>query len=88
MSRIVKCGLIQASCDWPVTKFSMAEIKKKMIEKHVALIHKAGKEKVRILSLQELFYGPYFAAEQDPRWYEFTERVPDGPTIKLMQDVA
>jgi N-carbamoylputrescine amidase len=43
---------------------------------------------VKILSLQELFYGPYFAAEQDPRWYQFTERVPDGPTIRLMQEQA
>jgi N-carbamoylputrescine amidase len=31
---------------------------------------------------QELFYGPYFCAEQDIRWYELTERVPDGPTTK------
>ena len=29
--------------------------------------------------------APRFAAEQHPKWYEFTERVPDGPTIKLMQ---
>ena len=43
---------------------------------------------MQILCLQELFYGPYFCAEQDTRWYEFTERVPDGPTIKLMQELA
>jgi beta-ureidopropionase len=43
---------------------------------------------VQILCLQELFYGPYFAAEQDPRWYGFTEKVPEGPTVKLMQEQA
>jgi predicted amidohydrolase len=59
-----------------------------MIAKHLLLIDQAAAQGVRILSLQKLFYGPYFAAEQDARWYEFTERVPDGPTIKLMQDVA
>jgi beta-ureidopropionase len=52
------------------------------------MIADAGTRGVRILCLQELFYGPYFAAEQDPRWYAFTERVPEGPTVKLMQEQA
>ena len=53
-----------------------------------AEIEQAAKKKVKILCLQELFYGPYFCAEQNPRWYEAVERIPDGPTVKLMQDVA
>ena len=53
-----------------------------MIAKHLRLIDEAGGAGVQILCLQELFYGPYFAAEQDPRWYAFTERVPDGPTVR------
>src|ERR1035437_5804202 len=28
------------------------------------------------------------AAEQTTRWYDFTEPIPDGPTIRLMQDLA
>jgi N-carbamoylputrescine amidase len=52
------------------------------------MIEQAAKKKVQILCLQELLYGPYFCAEQNIRWYELTERVPDGPTIKLMQKVA
>jgi beta-ureidopropionase len=59
-----------------------------MIEKHLKLIEQAAKKKVRVLCLQELFYGPYFCAEQNIRWYEMTERVPDGPTTQLMQRVA
>jgi N-carbamoylputrescine amidase len=59
-----------------------------MIEKHLDFIERAARKKVQILCLQELFYGPYFCAEQDIRWYELTERVPDGPTTKLMQKVA
>jgi N-carbamoylputrescine amidase len=35
-----------------------------------------------------LFYGPYFCAEQNARWYELTEKVPGGPTIQLMQKLA
>ena len=46
MPRKVKCGLIQASCDWPVTKYSLPQIKERMIDKHVALIENAGKKGV------------------------------------------
>jgi N-carbamoylputrescine amidase len=66
----------------------MAQIKKAMIDKHLKLIEKAAKQKVEVLCLQELFYGPYFCAEQDAKWYEMTEPVPDGPTTKLMQKIA
>jgi N-carbamoylputrescine amidase len=59
-----------------------------MIEKHVAMIRHAGAEGAQIVCLQEIFYGPYFCAEQTTRWYDFTEPVPDGPTIKLMQSLA
>jgi N-carbamoylputrescine amidase len=52
------------------------------------MIEQAAKKKVQVLCLQELFYGPYFCAEQNERWYELTERVPDGPTTKLLQKVA
>ena len=44
---------------------SLTEIKKAMIDKHLKLIEQAAKKKVKILCLQELFYGPYFCAEQD-----------------------
>ncbi len=87
MSRIVRCGLIQAS-NALGGNHPLAEIKKAMIEKHLKLIEQAAKKKVRVLCLQELFYGPYFCAEQNIRWYELTERVPDGPTTKLMQTIA
>src|SRR4051812_39750736 len=87
MSRIVRCGLIQASSALDGNK-QLPQIKKAMIEKHLKLIEQAAKKKVRVLCLQELFYGPYFCAEQNIRWYEMTERVPDGPTTQLMQRVA
>jgi beta-ureidopropionase len=87
VSRIVRCGLIQASNALAANR-PLEEIKKAMIEKHLKLIEQAAKKKVRVLCLQELFYGPYFCAEQNIRWYELTERVPDGPTTKLMQQIA
>jgi len=87
MSRSVRCGLIQAHNPLG-PDHSMAQIKKAMIDKHVKLIDQAAKQKVQVLCLQELFYGPYFCAEQNQKWYEMTERVPDGPTTKLMQKIA
>ena len=87
MARVVRCGLIQATNVEPMDK-PLETIKKSMIDKHLKMIEDAAKQGVKIICFQELFYGPYFAAEQNPKWYKLTEPVPDGPTIKLMQDVA
>ena len=87
MARMVRCGLIQAK-NALATNRSLPEIKKAMIDKHVKMIEQAAKKKVQILCLQELFYGPYFCAEQDSRWYALTERVPEGPTTKQFQKIA
>jgi N-carbamoylputrescine amidase len=88
MPRLVRCGLFQAGNVLPPDRAGLAEVREAMIEKHLAMIAEAGEKGVQILCLQELFYGPYFAAEQDPRWYGFTERVPEGPTVRLLQEQA
>jgi N-carbamoylputrescine amidase len=87
MPRVVRCGLIQAR-NVLGPGHSNAAIKKAMVEKHLKLIQQAARKKVKILCLQELFYGPYFCAEQDARWYDLAEKVPGGPTVALMQKVA
>ncbi|MGH9600803.1 MAG: nitrilase-related carbon-nitrogen hydrolase [Terriglobales bacterium] len=87
MPRIVRCGLIQAR-NVLGPGHSMAAIKKAMVQKHLKLIQQAARKRVRILCLQELFYGPYFCAEQNPRWYDLAEKIPGGPTVTLMQKVA
>jgi len=87
MPRNVRCALIQ--CSNPKgPENSLATIKKAMIDKHLKLIEQAPKKKAQILCLQEIFYGPYFCAEQNIRWYELTEKVPGGPTTELMQKLA
>ena len=87
MPRVVRCGLIQASNVKP-PEAGLPAIKKAMMDKHRKLIAQAAREKVKILCLQELFYGPYFCAEQETRWYELTERVPEGPTVSEMRKLA
>jgi len=59
-----------------------------MIDKHLGLIDEAAEREVKVLCLQELFSAPYFPAEQDTRWYALAERIPDGPTVQLMQQRA
>jgi beta-ureidopropionase len=87
MSKVVKCGLIQATnaCS---TDESLETIRNANIEKHIPLIEKAASEGVQIICMQEIFTGPYFCAEQSTRWYDSTEKIPDGPTTKLMQELA
>ena len=87
MARVTRAALIQASNDESPDS-SIDKIKSVMIDKHVALIKEAADKGAQVTCLQEIFYGPYFCAEQDTRWYESAEQVPDGPTIKLMQDLA
>src|SRR5665213_2119316 len=88
MARMVRCGLIQAHCEWSPTKFSLAQIKENMIAKHEKLIAAAAKRKVQILGLQELFYRPYFCGGEQQKWDEPPEPVPDGPTVVRMQKLA
>ncbi|MDT5121238.1 MAG: beta-ureidopropionase [Acidobacteriota bacterium] len=87
MARTVKCGLIQATNAAP-TDAPIEEIKRANIEKHVKMIEDAAKQGVQILCMQEVFTTPYFCAEQQTRWYEAVEKVPDGSTVKLMQEIA
>jgi beta-ureidopropionase len=66
----------------------LPEIKDRMIEKHLGYIRQAAEAGSRLTCLQEIFYGPYFCAEQQTRWYDSTEEIPNGPTTRLMQDLA
>jgi len=87
VGRIVRCSLIQTKST-PSQDLPLEKIKQSMIDKHVGYIDQAARDGAQIVCLQELFYGPYFCAEQQTRWYDFTETVPDGPTTRLMQDLA
>jgi N-carbamoylputrescine amidase len=87
MPRIVKCGLIQAThaCS---TAEKLDVIREANVAKHLKMIEQAAREGVQILCMQEIFTGPYFCAEQSTRWYDSVEAIPDGPTTRLMQEVA
>ncbi|MFD2168544.1 nitrilase-related carbon-nitrogen hydrolase [Tumebacillus lipolyticus] len=83
----VKIGLIQAKHnihgDEPV-----AVHKEVAIAKHLDMVRDAAAQGAKIICLQEIFYGPYFCAEQTPKWYEAAEEVPNGPTTQLFMQLA
>jgi N-carbamoylputrescine amidase len=83
----VTIGLIQAKHDLPGDE-PVALHKAKAVEKHVALVREAKAKGAQIVSLQEIFFGPYFCAEQTLKWYEAAEEIPNGPTVTLFQELA
>jgi len=87
MARKVISGLIQASNPINDENRPVAEIQAAMLEKHMPMIHEAGKNGVQILCLQEIFNGPYFCPGQDRRWYDAAEPVP-GPMVERFAPIA
>jgi N-carbamoylputrescine amidase len=74
----VRAAVIQANANMS---------KEEAIAKHVDLIASAAAQGAQVTCLQEIFNGPYFPAEQDPKWYR-TAEPEDGPTITRMCEVA
>ncbi len=87
MAKKIKIGLIQMANKLD-TNASCEEHRKVMTQAHIPFIEKAGKEKVQMLCFQEIFTGPYFCPSQDTKWYDLAEKIPDGPTTKLMMEYA
>ena len=79
MANIVRAALIQAT--WTGDQQSM-------IDRSVELAMEAAGGGAQILCFQELFYGPYFCQVQENDHFVYAEPIPDGPTTKLMQDLA
>ena len=76
--RKVRAALIQAQANMS---------KQDAVDKHIKMIADAAGQGAQIVGLQEIFHGPYFCAEQDPKWYG-TAEPEDGPTVSRMREVA
>ncbi len=83
----VKAGLIQVGLKGD-TSGTPESIREKMLEAHIPFIDQAGAAGVNVLCFQEVFTQPYFCPSQDAKWYAAAEKIPDGPTVKLMQEYA
>jgi beta-ureidopropionase len=78
MARTVRAGLIQAHANLP---------KDEALEKHVAMVEQAASGGAEVVCLQEIFAGPYFCAQQDPKWFAAAEP-DDGPSVRAMRELA
>src|ERR1700751_2311111 len=78
MGKIVRAALIQAHANLH---------KDEALAKHVEMIGEAAAAGAGVACRQEIFSGPYFCAEQDPRWFQ-TAEPDDGPTVTRMREVA
>jgi beta-ureidopropionase len=79
MANVVRAAVVQT--EWTGDKESM-------IEKSVKYARDAAAQGARVMCFQELFSSPYFCQVQDDEHFGYAEPIPDGPTIKLMQDLA
>jgi N-carbamoylputrescine amidase len=70
-----------------ITQVAWTGAKESMINRHEELARRAAADGARIVGFQELFYGPYFGAVQEQKYYEYTESIP-GPTTTRFQALA
>ena len=79
MPNVVRAAIVQT--EWTGDKDSM-------IKKNADYAREAAQKGAQVMCFQELFYGPYFCQVQENEHFEYAEPTPDGPTTKLMQDLA
>ena len=79
MANVVRAAIVQT--EWTGDKGSM-------IDKNVQYARRAAEQGAQVMCFQELFYSPYFCQVQENEHFDYAEPIPDGPTTRLMQDVA
>ncbi|MGN6606694.1 MAG: nitrilase-related carbon-nitrogen hydrolase, partial [Jatrophihabitans sp.] len=70
-----------------ITQVAWTGDKETMIARHEELAREAAAKGVQIIGFQELFYGPYFGAVQDQKYYDYVETIP-GATTERFQALA
>ncbi len=79
MANVVRAAIVQT--EWTGDKDSM-------IEKNANYAREAANQGAVVMCFQELFYAPYFCQVQENEHFDYAEPIPDGPTTKLMQELA
>jgi beta-ureidopropionase len=79
VANVVRAALVQTK--WTGDKDSMTENAAKYARE-------AAGQGAQVMCFQELFYGPYFCQVQDNEHFSFAEPIPEGPTTRLMSEVA
>ena len=76
----VRAALIQAHANMS---------KEDAIKHQLGMLEEAAAQGAKIACLQEIFYGPYFCAQEgNTDWFRTAENAETGPTVQLMQEFA
>ena len=77
---IVRAAMIQAHANMS---------KEDAIKHQMGMLEEAAAKGAQIACLQEIFYGPYFCAQEgNTDWFRTAENAETGPTVQLMQEFA
>jgi N-carbamoylputrescine amidase len=79
MANVVRAAIVQTEWTGDVDS---------MIKKNADYARQAANDGAQVMCFQELFYGPYFCQVQEDEHFDIAEPIPDGPTTKLMMDLA
>lgn len=79
MANIVRAAIVQ--CEWTGDVESM-------VKKSMDYAREAAKQGAKVMCFQELFSAPYFCSVQENEHFDYAEPIPDGPTVRKMQDLA
>src|SRR3970040_1332769 len=79
MANIVRAAIVQT--EWTGDKDTM-------IKKNAHYAREAGKQGAQGMCFEELFDVSYFVQLKKNEHFDSPEPIPDGPTTKLMQDLA
>lgn len=58
------------------------------IAKTAMLVRRAAKDGAQIILPSELFQGPYFCTQQNPKWFETAFAAAEHPCVRAMQKLA
>jgi beta-ureidopropionase len=78
MAGTIRAALVQTN--WTGDQESMTKA-------HEDYARQAAAAGAKVICFQELFYGPYFCQQQDPKFYEYAESVP-GPAVERFSALA
>jgi beta-ureidopropionase len=70
-----------------ITQTTWTGDKDSMLDKHEQFARDAAADGAKVISFQELFYGPYFGITQDKKYYQYAEPA-DGPIVQRFAALA
>ena len=98
MSRIIRVALTETCNAYPGMPASvdalhalvgrLDAVRAANVAHHIELVHASAAAGAQLVSMGELFTGPYFALGRDPMWLDLAEDALTGPTVTALRETA